>query len=230
MSAKLVVPHVYMIPLGFVNVFLLEDDQGLTLIDSGLPHNESKILNAVRELGQDPADIHRILITHLHADHTGSLAALKAVLQAEVYAHSLDASAVRQGVSARPLKPAPGLFNAIVVRLAMALQKPTILEPTAVEHEIKDGDVLDGGLTAIHVPGHAAGQVALLWDQHGGVLFAADAATNTFGLGQPPVYEDQDAGQQSLRKLAALDFEVACFGHGKPITEGASQRFRQKWG
>jgi len=36
-------------------------------------------------------------------------------------------------------------------------------------------------------------------------------------------------GKRSLAKLASLDFEVACFGHGKPIKQGADKRFRDKF-
>jgi glyoxylase-like metal-dependent hydrolase (beta-lactamase superfamily II) len=39
-----------------------------------------------------------------------------------------------------------------------------------------------------------------------------------------------ETGKRSLAKLAALDFDVACFGHGNPIVEGAADRFRKKWG
>jgi hypothetical protein len=62
------------------------------------------------------------------------------------------------------------------------------------------------------------------------VLFAADTATNTMGLGYHLGYADFEEGKCSLRKLAALDFAVACFGHGQAIVEGASAQFRQKWG
>ena len=53
---------------------------------------------------------------------------------------------------------------------------------------------------------------------------------NVFGLGMSPVYEDLAEGRRSLAKLAGLDFEVAVFGHGKPIVGGAADRFRRKFG
>src|SRR5207302_1553049 len=71
-----------------------------------------------------------------------------------------------------------------------------------------------------------AGQLAFLWPEHGGVLLAADAAASVFGLSLSPMYEDLDEGRRSLAKLASLDFEVACFGHGRPIAGGAAGRFR----
>jgi len=84
-----------------------------------------------------------------------------------------------------------------------------------------------GGLRAIHVPGHCADQLAYLWPEHGGVLVAPDTAANVFGPGLSPMHEDLAEGCRSLAKLAALNFEVACFGHGKVISSGASKK---SWG
>ena len=61
------------------------------------------------------------------------------------------------------------------------------------------------------------------------MIFAADTCSNMMGLGWSLGYEDLEEGKRSLRKLAKLDFNVACFGHGKAITEDASARFREKW-
>jgi len=87
-----------------------------------------------------------------------------------------------------------------------------------------------GGLRAIHVPGHCAGQIALHWPRHGGLLFAADAAASFFGLAMSPAYEDLDSGRRSLTRLAGEAFETAVFGHGKPLKNGAGARFKRKWG
>lgn len=105
------------------------------------------------------------------------------------------------------------------------------VEPAEVEHMIGDGATLSvaGGMQVIHIPGHCAGQVAFLWPEQGGVMFAADAASNMFGLGYAPINEDLVLGRRSLRKLSKFKFEVACFGHGKPIVKGAAERFARKW-
>jgi hypothetical protein len=55
--------------------------------------------------------------------------------------------------------------------------------------------------------------------------FEAKLAEN----GYAPIYEDFAAGRDSLARLASLDFEVACFGHGRAIVGGAAEHFRQKW-
>ncbi|MDX1415361.1 MAG: MBL fold metallo-hydrolase [Candidatus Promineifilaceae bacterium] len=230
MIAQELRPGIYQISLGIVNVFLL-DTGDLTLIDTGVPGSEEKILAAVREIGRKPTAIRQILVTHLHADHSGSLAAVKEASGAPVMMHQADAEMVRKGISSRPSTAAPGLINKLIVNLVMARRSPPAIDPVPVEEEIKDGQILEqcGGLQVIHVPGHSAGQVAFYLPNHGGILFAADAASHMMGLGYPPIFEDLELGLKSLKRLAKLDFQTACFGHGKAITKDASARFRNKW-
>lgn len=229
MTAEEVVTGVYAVPLRIVNAFLLRTGSGLVLIDTGVPGSEEKILGAIRGIGSRAQDVERILVTHLHADHTGSLAALKEATGAPAVMHPLDAEMVRRGETLRPTRPGPGLINRIIALLMSLMPRPG-MEPLEIEEEVEDGDEVAGDLRVIHVPGHAAGQLAFLWPQQGGVIFAADAAANVLGLGYAPVYENLDEGRRSLARLAGLEFEVACFGHGSAIVGGAEQRFRQKWG
>jgi glyoxylase-like metal-dependent hydrolase (beta-lactamase superfamily II) len=226
-----IVPGLHQVGLGMVNAFLLQDRDELTIIDTGIAGSGPKILAAIKDLGRRPQDVRRILVTHLHADHTGSLAQLKQQTSAQVYMHEADAALVRQGVASRPAKPAPGLIKGIVVPLAM--RRPARVEPAETDVELVDGQDLGiaGGLCAVTSPGHAAGQVVFLWPQHGGVLIAADTASNFRGkLDYPLLFEDMAEGVRSLQKLAALDFEVAVFGHGRPILKHAAEQFRVKWG
>lgn len=228
MSATPVVPGLWAVKIKFVNAFLLDAGDGLTLIDTGIPGSVPTIREAVRSIGRDLADIRHILVTHCHSDHAGSLAELKRLTGAPAYMHPVDAALVREGRCMRPVRPAPGLFPALFYRL-MSRIAPRAIEAAEVDHEVHDGETMPGGLRAIHVPGHCAGQLAFLWPEHGGVLLAADAAGHVFGLTLSPIYEDLDEGRRSLSRLAGLDFEVACFGHGKAIPTGASRRFRERW-
>jgi glyoxylase-like metal-dependent hydrolase (beta-lactamase superfamily II) len=228
MGAEPVVPGLWKVKIRYVNAYLLDTGDGVALIDTGIPGSAPTILEAVRSIGRQPADIRRILVTHCHGDHSGSLAELKRQTGATAAMHPIDAAMVRAGKAIRGLKPAPGLFNAILGRLVLWLA-PTTVEPATIEQEVRDGEALAGGLRAIHVPGHCAGQLAFLWPVHGGVLIAADAAAHVLGLTLSPAYEDIDEGRRSLARLSGLDFEVACFGHGKPILSGASARFAETW-
>jgi len=105
-------------------------------------------------------------------------------------------------------------------------------KPVSVEQEVVDGTVLEVAADArvIHVPGHAAGQIALLLPEDGGVLIAADAASRFFRLDYPPIFEDLELGRESLRRLSREDFQVACFGHGRPIRGDAQAAFARRFG
>ena len=229
MPIKQIAPDLYSIKLGPVNAFFIDDPAGGILIDTGFPDKQTVTLEALAGLGKQPADIRHILLTHAHPDHIGSAAALQRLTGATTYAHPIDAPLIRAGTGWPKLTPTPGLLNLLIVKF---LVRPVMqVEPAIVDRELNDGDLipLAGGITAIHTPGHRAGQISFLWPRHGGVLFVADAAMNEFGLGLTIAYEDLELGKQSLRKLAALDFQIACFGHGKTILESASTRFRQKF-
>lgn len=231
MAIKQVVPGLHWISLGYPNVYLLEDGDALVLVDTGLPGQHGRIYEAVGTLGRSPDEIRSILVTHLHADHTGGLADIAERTGATVYGHPRDAQDIRVGKSSRPMQPAKTPFGAVAGALRRMMPAPDIT-PYDVDEEVRDGDVLPlaGGLEVVHVPGHSAGQVAFLWPEHGGVLIAGDAAGNLFGLGHPPVWEDPEAGRRSLAKLAERTFDVAVFGHGRPIRRDAANAFRRRFG
>jgi glyoxylase-like metal-dependent hydrolase (beta-lactamase superfamily II) len=221
---------VHLISLGLVNTYLVDGDE-LALIDTGMPGDAPKILAAVRAHGREPSDIRHILVTHCHPDHAGGLAALKRLTGAVAYMHPLSAAVVRGDEPGRPLHAAPGLVNGILCKTFIR-RPPWNIPPARVEHEILDGDIIPvaGGIRAIHVPGHCAGQLAFHIMRGGGVLLAADTAANMARLGLMPGYEDLRTGLRSLAKLAGFRFDVAGFGHGAPILRDAEDRFREKWG
>lgn len=237
MSVLQIVPGVTQVSLGMVNVFLLVGEN-VTVIDTGMPGSAPKILDALAEIGKRPRDIGQILITHLHADHTGSAKALKEAAAADggaakIYMHASDAEAFEQGQVMRKAQPAPGLLNTLIFKLLSGRAGPSQVEPAAVDCTISDGEELPfaGGLKAFHVPGHTAGNMVFLWPQQGGVLFSGDTCGRMSGpLGFPVLFEDMSLGLQSLRRVAGMQFEYAVFGHGKPILGGAAQQFRKKFG
>jgi len=231
MHPKPIAPGLYELRLGQVNAHLIDDqDDGLTLIDTGYPGSAAAILGAVRELGRSSDDLRHIIVTHCHEDHAGSLAELKRLTPARSYMHAVDAAMTRAGRSLRPLVPGPGLLNGLIYRLIIRKAQSSI-EPAEIDHDLADGEALAiaGGMRVIHAPGHCAGQIALHWPRHGGVLFAADTCASVFGLAMSPAYEDIELGRQTLSRLALEDFAIATFGHGKPITGGAAARFRRKF-
>ncbi len=224
-----VTPSVFEVPLGMANAFLINHDE-LTLIDTGSEGSTHQLIQAIEQIGRVPGDIRHILVTHCHADHAGGLAAIKKVCDATTYMHATDAAMVQQGKALRPLTPAPGILNKGLFN-TFVTKSPSEIEVASIDQEVAEGELLEiaGGLRAIHVPGHCAGQLAFFWPQEGGVLFAADTASNMGWLQPSIAYEDYQLGLRSLRKLTMYQFEVACFGHGKAIRKNAVNQFRLKW-
>jgi glyoxylase-like metal-dependent hydrolase (beta-lactamase superfamily II) len=209
-------------PVPGVNTYLVEAD-GLTLIDTALGTSAPAILAAIEKIGKSPKDIRRIVVTHCHPDDYGSLAELKRRTGAPAAMHPVDAVEVRKGTTGRRLS-----FHGPMRVLNGIFAQPQKVEAAEVEQEIVDGEVLPGGLRVVHAPGHSDGHIAVLWPERG-VLFAGDACWNLVRLAYMPFYVDFEESKRSLAKLAALDFDVACFGHGRPIIGGASGRLREKW-
>jgi glyoxylase-like metal-dependent hydrolase (beta-lactamase superfamily II) len=228
MTIQKITEHVYAVPLGFVNTFLIDQDE-LTLIDAGIAGSEKAILSAIQDLGRQAGDLKQILVTHLHGDHIGSLAALQHVSGAKIWMHPADAELARQGLSGRPSQPGPGVLNRIIYTLFVGRQVSTgRVEPARIDGEFGDGQIIPagGGIRAIHTPGHTAGHTAFLWEGSGGVLFAGDMIGHITRLGYGMLYEDLAEGQRSIRMIAGLQFNILCFGHGATITSNAADVLR----
>jgi glyoxylase-like metal-dependent hydrolase (beta-lactamase superfamily II) len=230
-STKLIKTGLHQISLPGVNAFLLDGgDDGLVLIDTGVPGSTNRILKSVRSLGRAPEEVRHILVTHAHADHTGSLAQIQRATGGCVYMHRNDATLVQTGRVTRRMTTTPGFLNAVMHRVLTA-SFPSEVEPATPDELVSDRDTIPiaGGISVIHTPGHTEGHVAFLAEKLR-TVFVGDAAANLLGLRTMPIYEHLRQGVMSLRKLAGFDFDTACFGHGQPIRSGASPAFRRRWG
>jgi glyoxylase-like metal-dependent hydrolase (beta-lactamase superfamily II) len=229
MAVKVVIKGVHIVPMGFANAFLIDDDDGLTLIDAGYPHKEAAVFGAIRELGRSPQQLKHLIFTHGHPDHIGSAAAIVRATGAKTYMHPIDIPMAESGGPFRPMTPAPGLLRRLLCKLFFHPNER--VAPVAIDQPLTPGEILPiaGGVDVIHSPGHCAGQVALLWRPRQ-MLFAGDVCTNIMGLGDPIGFESLEEGRASQRKLASLSFDAAGFGHGEPIARDASTRFRNKYG
>lgn len=227
MAMKQLADDLYILP-GLVNIYVLNTEDGLAILDTGFPGRAKKILDAIRSIGKAPTDVRHIILTHCHPDHIGSAAALKRETGAMVWAHPLDAPRMEAGLTMRePMCPSPGLRNRILARLLSG--RVTTVEPIEVDRLIEDGESpsFAPDLTAIHIPGHCVGQLAFHWSRYGGVLFPADACVNRRGLTLPVATEDPQQALASLAKLATFDFDKVCVMHGQPIMSGGGAQFRQ---
>ncbi len=221
--ARVVLPGVsqMLFPKAVVNAFLVNADV-LTLIDTGTPGAVSTVVDAIGAVGRAPHDVKRILITHRHADHAGNAAELARVTGAEVHVAPVEAPFVTEGREQDLPRAATPLGNAMVPYVKLAL--PWRLDPVAATPTLVEGASV-GPFRVVETPGHTAGHVSLLWEDRG-VLFTADAAANLTRVGPHPAADDPGRARDSFRRLAGLDFDSACFGHGRAIKTGAKAAFR----
>ena len=104
---------------------------------------------------------------------------------------------------------------------------PDVAPAVPAVDELHDGDVLDfgGGAEILAVPGHTDGSIAIHLPRHG-VLFTGDTIANVGTVMLGVFNQDRAQTVASFKRLAALDVETACFGHGEPITSRAGSQIR----
>ena len=201
-------------------VYLIEGDE-LVAVDSGLPWSASKVINYIASIGRNPHDLTRILMTHSHPDHSSGALAIRKRTGAEILAHAYDTKTHSHNVRSIRYR---GLFGSLGVPLPL-------IRSTVIDKSVADGDEIPmfGGVEVIHTPGHTAGSVCYFLKSKG-VLFSGDTI---FSDGQRvsrsvpfPGY-DAENYRQSLYRLAAMQFETLCGGHGDPLVQGASDKLRE---
>jgi glyoxylase-like metal-dependent hydrolase (beta-lactamase superfamily II) len=209
--------------MGGPNVYLLARDE-LTLVDTGFKgqHSLRYIIRELGRLGYVPSDISNIVITHHHPDHIGNLAKLKEITGARITAHRLDAPYIEGKLQ----QPGPAMLVWLHSTFETLLQALSA-DPVNVDVLVDDGDILPifGGLKIVHTPGHTPGSISLHIEKEG-LLFTGDAVNHRHGIHLPSRAFTVDFQQEleSVRKIAGLDFDVVCFGHGLPIVKNANRR------
>jgi glyoxylase-like metal-dependent hydrolase (beta-lactamase superfamily II) len=223
-----VAPGIHRLGNEIVNFYLVEDGDGLTLVDAGLPAFRGQLDEALagRRLGA-------VVLTHGHIDHVGVAEGLRQT-GVPVYVHGGDAAMARDGVeqkternTARYLR-----YGATWRLLGMAVRSGGIRRPKIAEvSEFGDGEVLDvpGHPLVVHTPGHSNGHVAFVFADRGAVL-AGDAVCTWNPLTgrpgpqlMPSAFATSIAqATESLSRIEGLDAGVVLPGHGDPWTDGAS--------
>ena len=190
---------------GFVNAYLVREDDGFTLVDTTMPRTGEAFIAAARRAG---GPITRVALTHGHGDHVGSVDELKDRLGAEVEISmpTLDAR-IHAGET--------------VVEGKLTGSWPTL--KTVPDVRLDAGDRV-GSLEVVASPGHSPGHVAFL-DTRDRSLIAGDVFTAfgtltvsdhlywRFPFAAMATY-DRARDLASARALRALDPSLLAVGHG----------------
>ena len=220
---ELVAPGVYRVHAiglqNMISVVLLENDDGWTLVDTGLASSVGRIRDALGALGSGPEDLKRIFLTHQHNDHTGGLPGL---LEGAPHAgggappHEAEVVWGRRGFDPQRT---PVLFF---------LARNAELPPVPVTKVLREGDLVSG-FRVIATPGHTPGHVSLLRDGDG-LLLTADAfgcLPRKIRVGvRKALCVDPPEARRSAEKLLAEGFATVVMSHGPVLRSGAQNTLR----
>lgn len=195
-----------------VNVYLVSEEDGLTVIDTALPGSTAAIAKAAEQIGQP---VQRILLTHAHGDHVGSLDVLhERFPDAEVLISVRDARLLDKDMTLDADEPQGKIKGSV---------PGTKTRPNT---RLREGDMV-GSLQAVAAPGHTPGQFAFL-DTRDQTLYCGDAYSTLAGVATcakaNPLFPlpalatwDKPTALESAKALRALDPARLAPGHGAVV-------------
>lgn len=192
-----------------VNCYIVQEEDGLTVVDTALAMSADDIRRQVSALG---VPVIRLVLTHAHSDHVGSLDRLHAQWpEAQVLISARDARLLQGDTSLEPGEPPSKIRGGVPSCKTL---------PTRV---LAPGDRI-GSLEAIACPGHTPGHMGFL-DTRDGFLIAGDAFQTRGGMAVAgtlvPMFPfpglatwDRETALASARALRSLKPTALAVGHG----------------
>ena len=220
---------VYQLCSTMTNMYLIEDDDGLTLVDAGLPAQMELLEAGLERIGAELTDIKAVILTHVDPDHIGLAEPLRKA-GIPVWVPEAGYETALKGVGKPPLGLFFFMWRPAFARFIRALMKAgmTDAEPIAEANTFTDGQVLDvpGQPEVIATPGHRAEHCSF-WLPERRILFAGDALiTMDIMSGKATAPEPVRGGNifnynkglqmESARKLGTLGHVTLLPGHVQP--------------
>ena len=240
-----VAPGVHRLGDRSVNFYLVEEPDGLVLIDSGLPAHRAQLDGLLTELGKSLADVKAVLLTHGHLDHTGLAHAVQQG-GAGIWVHTQDSPILRDGPRSgtKHSKPERSMLPYVLRRpstilLPLQMARGGALSSPAVPNTLTfdtDGvlEEVPGAPQAVTMPGHTPGSAAFLFAERG-LLFTGDALVTEdafAGRTGPTIVSrcfthDSAAALRALDRLDGLSADLLLPGHGEPFADGIRNATKQ---
>ena len=216
-------PQLHRIGNDIVAAHLIVTDEGITLVDAGLPRHYKDLKRELQELDRPITDIKGIVLTHGDSDHMGFAERLRTELDIPVYIGAEDADRAK-GAKPPATPKAPWRVGPAVRFFAYAIAKGAVrIPPVRKVVPVHDGDVLSlpGAPQIIAMPGHSPGSVAVYVPAVRAVFVGDELTTRHVLTGrqgpQPAPFTDDQAGSsRSIDRLARLDVDWVIPGHGAP--------------
>ena len=199
------------------NVYLLEDEGGVTLFDAGARTMTRAVSSAAAKLG----GIRRIVLGHGHTDHRGTAPALgvPVLCHPDEIEDAEGSGGFRywpEGLAGLPF--GHRRLHQLLHRYAWDGG------PVKIEGTLTEGDEV-AGFRVVALPGHAPGQIGL-WRESDRLALVSDCFYTLDIWGRDiaphvpmPIYNyDTERARESIRKLAEMEPAVAWPGHAKPVS------------
>jgi len=192
----------YQIGSPLVRFYLLLEQDGAALIDGGFVGDLSRLKKALRQENLDWKDIHSILLTHGHLDHTHNVVRIKDLSGATIYGDTLDDQHFEGRFPYQGISRCCGILEAIGRGLFG-------FKRVVLDKNIHDGEIIDvwGGIRVIHLPGHTDGHCGFLSLKHD-LFFTGDIVDiHSFRTGLAPSIFNSCPEKlgESIRKVLDLN-------------------------
>jgi glyoxylase-like metal-dependent hydrolase (beta-lactamase superfamily II) len=221
-------------PRGKVFPYLfVEDEDDLTLIDPAFLSQLPILENYLLDIGYDIKNVKRIILTHVHVDHSQAANEVKRKSGAKIYSHWIEARYLGHDP---PYMGPPSTQESYEKLEKLGVSMGTLLkeygsievEPINVDEQMTDGDMI-GSLKVIHTPGHTPGHISLYYEEDKLLLGADTIYKHVFGaegmyISAPQVSIDPTTAIVSAQRLSKVNFDKLLMAHqDSPLLEGARE-------
>jgi glyoxylase-like metal-dependent hydrolase (beta-lactamase superfamily II) len=224
---RLIAPNLWQLsgfPPNIINTYIIAEGDEVVLIDAGTKFMTNRILRTLKQFFAQEAHTTKRLtahaLTHVHPDHQGASHAVCTAYNVPLLCGEKDANVMESGLAESPE------YSGLLGLLGRTWAGPA--HPVA--QRLKEGDKV-AGFTVLDTPGHSHGHITF-WREAdkclivGDVLNGMNLMTGLPGLNEPPTAFTANIPQnrQSIRKIAACEPEIVCFGHGAPLRVNTAKK------